>query len=190
MTTALVLPTGDTSSSPFSAVSTQAGVSPRSTAALASELLAEKRGTLVEEQVYQEFERISERGGVLGAMDTMYQRGKIQEESLYYESKKHDGSLPLIGVNTFLPKEGQEDEVHELELIRSNDGEKQDQIRHVRTFQGLHENNSSAALAQLQAVARERGNVFGELMETVKSSSLGQISAALYEVGGEYRRNM
>jgi methylmalonyl-CoA mutase len=145
---------------------------------------------LVEEAVYQEFERISERGGVLGAMDTMYQRGKIQEESLYYEHKKHDGSLPLIGVNTFLPKEGQEDEVHELELIRSSDVEKEDQIRHVRAFQATHADAGGEALARLQAVSRERGNVFAELMETVKSNSLGEISGALYEVGGEYRRNM
>ena len=145
---------------------------------------------LVEEAVYQEFERISERGGVLGAMDTMYQRGKIQEESLYYESMKHDGSLPLIGVNTFLPKEGQEDEVHQLELIRSSDAEKSDQIRHVREFQQTHADKCSNAAQSLQSVARERGNVFAELMDTVKSNSLGQISAALYEVGGEYRRNM
>jgi methylmalonyl-CoA mutase len=145
---------------------------------------------LVEEAVYQEFERISERGGVLGAMDTMYQRSKIQEESLYYESKKHDGSLPLIGVNTFLPKEGQEDEVHELELIRSSEGEKNDQIRNVRAFQATHAEERGSALDNLQAVARKRGNLFAELMETVKSSSLGQISAALYDVGGEYRRNM
>jgi methylmalonyl-CoA mutase len=145
---------------------------------------------LVEEAVYVEFERISDRGGVLGAMDTMYQRGKIQEESLYYESKKHDGSLPLIGVNTFLPKAGQEDEVHELELIRSSDDEKQDQIRHVRTFQETHAAEGGVALAELQATARQRGNLFAALMETVKSNSLGQISAALYQVGGEYRRNM
>ena len=145
---------------------------------------------LVEEAVYQEFERISERGGVLGAMDTMYQRGKIQEESLYYESKKHDGSFPLIGVNTFLPKEGQEDEVHKLVLIRSSDAEKSAQIDQVRSFQKTHSEENDARLAKLQAVSRERGNVFAELMETVKSSSLGQISAALYQVGGEYRRNM
>jgi len=145
---------------------------------------------LVEEAVYEEFERISDRGGVLGAMDTMYQRGKIQDESLYYESKKHDGSLPLIGVNTFLPVEGQEDEVHELELIRSTDAQKQDQITHVRSFQETHTDESSKSLAQLQAVARDRGNVFAALMETVKTSSLGQISDALYHVGGEYRRNM
>ena len=145
---------------------------------------------LVEEAVYEEFERISERGGVLGAMDTMYQRGKIQEESLYYESKKHDGSLPLIGVNTFLPKEGQEDEVHDQELIRSSDDEKNNQIQHVRDFQATHADESIDALADLQTVARERGNLFAALMETVKSNSLGQISAALYQVGGEYRRNM
>ncbi|MBU2676933.1 MAG: methylmalonyl-CoA mutase, partial [Gammaproteobacteria bacterium] len=145
---------------------------------------------LVEEAVYQEFERISERGGVLGAMDTMYQRGKIQEESLYYEARKHDGSLPLIGVNTFLPKEGQEDAVHTQELIRSTEAEKNDQINHVRAFQKNHADESAAALKRLQSVARERGNVFAELMNTVKSNSLSQISAALYDVGGEYRRNM
>ena len=145
---------------------------------------------LVEEAVYKEFDRISERGGVLGAMDTMYQRGRIQEESLYYESKKHDGSYPLIGVNTFLPKAGQEDEVHDLELIRSSETEKQDQIRHVAEFRELHAAESEEALAKLRAVAAARSNVFAELMETVKSNSLGQISSALYDVGGEYRRNM
>jgi methylmalonyl-CoA mutase len=145
---------------------------------------------LVEEAVFKEFDRISERGGVLGAMDTMYQRGKIQEESLYYESKKHDGSYPLVGVNTFLPKKGQEDEVHDLELIRSSEAEKQDQISHVRAFQGNHDGECADAIRRLQEVARARGNVFEELMHTVKSNSLGQISAALYEVGGEYRRNM
>jgi methylmalonyl-CoA mutase len=145
---------------------------------------------LVEEAVYEEFERISDRGGVLGAMDTMYQRGKIQEESLYYESRKHDGSLPLIGVNTFLPKEGQEDEVHDLELIRSSEVEKEDQIRNVRAFQKTHRDESGGAISKLQVTARDRGNLFAELMETVKSNSLGQISNALYHVGGEYRRNM
>ncbi len=123
-------------------------------------------------------------------MDTMYQRGKIQEESLYYESKKHDGSYPLVGVNMFLPKKGQEDEVHDLELIRSTESEKREQIDHVRRFQETHAEESEAAIARLKDVARKRGNVFEELMDTVKSNSLGQISAALYEVGGEYRRNM
>jgi methylmalonyl-CoA mutase len=145
---------------------------------------------LVEEAVYAEFEQISERGGVLGAMDTMYQRGKIQDESLYYERRKHDGSLPLIGVNTFLPKKGQEDEITELELMRSDDDEKRAQIDGVRRFQALHAEQAGPALQRLQEVARARGNLFAELMETVKAASLGQISAALYAVGGEYRRNM
>jgi methylmalonyl-CoA mutase len=123
-------------------------------------------------------------------MDTMYQRGKIQDESLYYESKKHDGSFPLVGVNTFLPKEGQEDEVHNLELIRSTEAEKNDQIRNVRAFQKTHADDAVAAVTDLQKVARSRSNVFAELMDTVKSNSLGQITSALYEVGGEYRRNM
>ncbi len=152
--------------------------------------IIEELTDLVEDAVYKEFDRISERGGVLGAMDTMYQRGKIQEESLYYESLKHDGSYPLVGVNMFLPKEGQEDEVHDLELIRSTEAEKKDQIGHVRQFQETHREESAAAIARLKDVARRRGNVFEELMSTVRSNSLGQISAALYEVGGEYRRNM
>jgi len=145
---------------------------------------------LVEEAVYQEFENISSRGGVLGAMDTMYQRSKIQEESLEYEHKKHDGSLPLIGVNTFLPKEGQEDEVKELELMRSSEQEKGAQIGNVRNFHRLHEDTRTARLESLCETARQRENCFAELMETVKHASLGQISGALYHVGGEYRRNM
>ncbi|MBI5618025.1 MAG: cobalamin B12-binding domain-containing protein [Gammaproteobacteria bacterium] len=145
---------------------------------------------LVEEAVYEEFDRISERGGVLGAMDTMYQRSKIQDESLYYESLKHDGRLPLIGVNTFLPKAGREDAVTKIELMRSTEQEKRDQIDAVRAFQRRHEAERPAKLAELQQVARARGNVFETLMETVKVASLGQISDALYHVGGEYRRNM
>jgi methylmalonyl-CoA mutase len=144
----------------------------------------------VEEAVYTEFERISERGGVLGAMDTMYQRGKVQDESLYYESKKHDGSLPLIGVNTFLPKEGEGEEITEIELIRSTEEEKRGQIESLRGFQHNHEADCNGALQRLQDVARARRNVFEELMESVKVASLGQISSALYDVGGEYRRNM
>ncbi len=145
---------------------------------------------LVEEAVYKEFERISERGGVLGAMDTMYQRGKIQDESLYYESLKHDGRLPIIGVNTFLPKKGHEDQVTTVELMRSSDDEKDQQIEAVRAFQALHAEERPARLQALQQVARARGNVFEHLMEAVKVASLGQISGALYDVGGEYRRNM
>jgi len=145
---------------------------------------------LVEEAVYQEFDRLSERGGVLGAMDTMYQRGKIQDESLYYEHKKHDGSLPLIGVNTFLPPEGGEQEGGAIELARSTEQEKQQQVANVRAFQARNSMHSTAVLERLQDVARKRGNTFEALMEAVKRCSLGQISHALYAVGGEYRRNM
>ncbi len=145
---------------------------------------------LVEKAVYEEFDRISERGGVLGAMDTMYQRSKIQEESLYYERLKHSGELPLIGVNTFLPKDGHGEQIDKLELMRSDDTEKHAQIDAVAHFQARAADRAPAALARLKDVARARGNVFEELMETVKVASLGQISGALYEVGGEYRRNM
>jgi methylmalonyl-CoA mutase len=145
---------------------------------------------LVEEAVYQEFERISERGGVLGAMDTMYQRSKIQEESLYYESKKHDGSLPLVGVNTFLPREGSHIEVGEMELMRSTDGEKDQQVHNVEDFRWAHKLEGDPRLAELQQVARERKNTFEALMEAGKYCSLGSMSHALYDVGGEYRRNM
>jgi methylmalonyl-CoA mutase len=145
---------------------------------------------LVEAAVYEEFERLSERGGVLGAMDTMYQRGRIQEESMYYERLKHDGTLPLIGVNTYLPEEGQGETTEALELMRSSDEEKDDQIASVRAFQALGAERREAVLARLQEVARERGNVFAALMDAVTVASLGQVSGALYEVGGEYRRNM
>ncbi len=145
---------------------------------------------LVEEAVYKEFESISERGGVLGAMDTMYQRGKIQDESMYYEHKKHDGSLPLIGVNTFLPEKGSEDEVTTVELMRSTEEEKQAQIKTVRNFQDINKADREEQLSELQQAARARDNVFEKLMEAVKSASLGQVSGALYDVGGGYRRNM
>ena len=174
--------------------------------------IVDKLTDIVEEAVYKEFEAISERGGVLGAMDTMYQRGKIQEESLYYEHKKHDGSLPLIGVNTFLPKEHGGEVATEIELIRSTEEEKGQQIENVRAYQKSrnalapsgetsHANLADASeeegfvhdghgLRYLQDTARNRQNVFAALMEAVKTHSLGQISHALYDVGGEYRRNM
>jgi isobutyryl-CoA mutase len=145
---------------------------------------------LVEEAVYKEFESISERGGVLGAMETMYQRGKIQEESLYYETRKHDGSLPIIGVNTFLSANDASDEHKGAELIRSTEEEKQNQVAAVRAFQARNVDRSPDALQRLQRAAAAGGNVFAELMESVKVCSLGQISHALYEVGGQYRRNM
>jgi len=144
---------------------------------------------MVEEAVYQEFERISERGGVLGAMDTMYQRSKIQEESLYYESKKHDGSLPIVGVNTFLPPDGH-GEIGAIELMRSSEGEKDQQVANVEAFRETHAKEAKPRLAKLQQVARERKNTFEALMEAAKVCSLGSMSHALYDVGGEYRRNM
>jgi methylmalonyl-CoA mutase len=145
---------------------------------------------LVEDAVYAEFERISERGGVLGAMDTMYQRSRIQEESLHYERLKHDGTLPLIGVNTFLSREHAGEVDQEIVLARSTEQEKRAQIETVGAFNGRAADRRPEALRRLQEVATARGNVFEELMETVKVASLGEISRALYGVGGEYRRNM
>jgi methylmalonyl-CoA mutase len=145
---------------------------------------------LLEEAVYKEFDSLSERGGVLGAMETMYQRGKIQEESMYYETRKHDGSFPIVGVNTFLSKSGGDDEHKGADLIRSTEEEKQDQVQAVRAYQSRNQLAAEEALKRLQAAAARGGNVFAELMESVKFCSLGQISHALYEVGGQYRRNM
>jgi methylmalonyl-CoA mutase len=144
---------------------------------------------LVEEAVLTEFDRITERGGVLGAMERMYQRNKIQEESLFYEHQKHTGELPLIGVNTFLSKNGSPT-VLPSEVIRSTKEEKEQQIQNVLAFWKRNESNSAAALNRLKEVAVKNGNLFAELMETVKYCSLGQITHALYEVGGQYRRNM
>ena len=144
---------------------------------------------LVEEAVLKEFEAISERGGVLGAMETGYQRGKIQEESMFYEHKKHDGSYPIIGVNTFRNPNGEE-ATGNLELARSTEGEKQGQLKRLADFHAAHKADAPAALARLKQVAINGGNVFAELMETVKVASLGQITEALFEVGGQYRRSM
>jgi len=146
----------------------------------------------VEEAILQEFERISDRGGVLGAMELQYQRMKIQEESLYYETLKHNGELPIIGVNTFLdPKTMADDwEPETPELRRATPAEKMDQIESVRKFQAAHADTSADALARLKQVALEGGNVFAELMVAVRHCTLGQITNALYDVGGEYRRNL
>ncbi|MHA7881276.1 MAG: methylmalonyl-CoA mutase family protein [Saccharospirillum sp.] len=144
---------------------------------------------LVEDAVYAEFERLSERGGVLGAMDSMYQRSKIQDESMFYEHKKHSGDLPIIGVNTFQSDQDDSDG-GTLELMRSTDVEKQQQIDQVARFQRQHREPVQAELRQLATAARQRDNLFDRLMHTVKVASLGQISHTLYEVGGEYRRNM
>ena len=151
--------------------------------------LVEELTDLVEEAVMAEFERISERGGVLGAMERMYQRNKIQEESLYYESMKHTGELPIVGVNTFLNKKGSPT-ILPQEVIRSTTEEKEMQISNLEQFQQRHKDKNNEMLKRLQLVASQNGNMFEELMETVKYCSLGQITHALYEVGGQYRRNM
>ena len=144
---------------------------------------------LVEEAVYKEFESLAERGGVLGAMETMYQRGKIQEESLHYETRKHDGSLPIVGVNMFLNEHGG-GEHGVAPLFRASDDEQRAQVDSVHAFQARHAAEAPEALRRLQAVAASGGNVFAELLETVQVCSLGQITRALYEVGGQYRRHM
>jgi methylmalonyl-CoA mutase len=151
--------------------------------------LIEELTDLVEEAVLAEFDRLSERGGVLGAMERMYQRNKIQEESLHYESMKHSGDLPIVGVNTFLDRKGSPT-LLPGEVIRSTEDEKRKQIENLRAFQKRNESRSGDALKRLQHVAVKNENIFSELMETVKYCSLGQITHALYEVGGQYRRSM
>lgn len=151
--------------------------------------IIEELTDLVEEAVLLEFDRLTERGGVLGAMETMYQRGKIQDESMHYEMLKHTGEFPIIGVNTYLSKEGSPTIIPE-EVIRATEEEKQDQIR---TLEQLHASKASVAAAtlkRLQEKSIQNENIFEELLEAVKVCSLGQITNALYEVGGQYRRNM
>jgi methylmalonyl-CoA mutase len=145
---------------------------------------------VVEEAVLQEFQRINDRGGVLGAMETQYQRGKIQQESLYYEHLKHSGELPVVGVNTFLPDQAEDLITRVSELSRSTPEEKEQRLADLAAFHAKHAERAPAALARLQEVARAGGNVFAELMNTVRVASLGQITRALYEVGGKYRRNL
>jgi methylmalonyl-CoA mutase len=151
--------------------------------------IIEELTDLVEEAVLSEFDRLTERGGVLGAMERMYQRNKIQEESLHYEHLKHTGELPLVGVNTFLNKNGSPT-ILPNEVIRSTKEEKEQQIQNLHAFWKRNETKSEEALKKLKEVAIDNGNLFEELMETVKYCSLGQITHALYEVGGQYRRNM
>jgi methylmalonyl-CoA mutase len=151
--------------------------------------ILEELTDLVEEAVLKEFEAISERGGVLGAMETGYQRGKIQEESLYYEHKKHDGSYPIVGVNTFRNPRG-DAAPKKLELARSTEEEKESQLKRLADFHARHARESPAALERLKRTVIENGNVFSELVKTVRVCSLGQITKALFEVGGEYRRSM
>jgi methylmalonyl-CoA mutase len=151
--------------------------------------IIEELTDLVEEAVYAEFDRINERGGVLGAMETMYQRTKIQEESLYYETLKHTGEFPIIGVNTFLSKAGSPTIIPK-EVIRSTEKEKEFQINTVKSLHEIFKNESREKLAVLQQSAVQNKNVFAELMETSKYCTLGEITKALFEVGGQYRRSM
>ena len=144
---------------------------------------------LVEEAVLDEFERLNERGGVLGAMERMYQRSKIQEESLHYEQLKHTGELPIMGVNTFLSDDTAPEETT-IELIRASEEEKEDQLLRLTSFQKRHADRAPEAVARLKEVALAGDNVFAALMGAVQVLSLGQISRALYEVGGQYRRSM
>jgi methylmalonyl-CoA mutase len=153
--------------------------------------IVEELTDLVEEAVLQEFERLNSRGGVLGAMEVQYQRGKIQDESMLYEMKKHTGELPIIGVNTYLNPSQQDEEADpDLQLARATKDEKEQQIASLKAFQNSNSNEVDAAIHRLKETALNGGNIFAELMETVKVASLGQITTALYEVGGKYRRNM
>ena len=151
--------------------------------------IIEELTNLVEEAVLVEFDRLTERGGVLGAMERMYQRNKIQEESMHYEMQKHTGELPLIGVNTFLSKKGSPT-LSAKEVIRATTEEKEEQIENLHAFHQRKKETSNAMLQRLKEKAAANENLFAELMETVKHCSLGQITHALYEVGGQYRRNM
>ena len=144
---------------------------------------------LVEEAVLSEFDRITERGGVLGAMETMYQRSKIQEESLYYETLKHTGEFPIIGVNTFLSSKGSPT-VLPKEVIRATEEEKQYQIEMLDNLHEAEKASTKKGIKKIQEAAVNNQNIFEELMEICKHASLGQVTHALFEVGGQYRRNM
>ncbi|QCR31400.1 fused isobutyryl-CoA mutase/GTPase IcmF [Lysinibacillus sp. SGAir0095] len=153
--------------------------------------IVEELTDLVENAVLEEFERMNDRGGVLGAMETQYQRGKIQEESMYYEHLKHSGELPIIGVNTYLnPNPPSAESINSMEIARASKEEKELQIHNLQAFQTRHQSKCEASLNKLKEVALSGGNIFEQLMETVQVASLGQITKALYEVGGQYRRNM
>jgi methylmalonyl-CoA mutase len=156
---------------------------------LQGSFIIEELTDLVEEAVLSEFDRITERGGVLGAMETMYQRSKIQEESLYYETLKHTGEFPIIGVNTFLSSKGSPT-VLPKEVIRATEEEKQYQISMLSNLHKANEGKAQEGISKVQEAAVQNQNMFEQLMETCKYASLGQITSALFEVGGQYRRNM
>lgn len=152
--------------------------------------IIEQLTDLVEEAVYAEFDRLSARGGVLGAMETMYQRSQIQQESMHYEQKKHDGSLAIIGVNTFLSSHDDQESLHNLEVIRSTEDEKQRQIEALKNFQSQHQDEAPQALQELSDLTLNNGNIFEKLLQTVEVCSLGEITHTLYQLGGRYRRAM
>ena len=168
--------------------------------------VVEELTDLVEEAVLAEFDRLTERGGVLGAMESGYQRGRIQDESMLYEQRKHDGSLPVVGVNTFLAPAGRSGDGGPvtggadgadggprrpvLELARGTEAEKQSQLRRVAEFRARHAGQAPAALARLQEAAASGGNVFDALMDAVRVCSLGQVTQAFFDVGGQYRRSV
>ncbi|HEX7481728.1 MAG TPA: methylmalonyl-CoA mutase family protein [Polyangiales bacterium] len=152
--------------------------------------LIEALSERVEQAVLQELERLSERGGVLGSMETLYQRNKIQDESLLYETRKHSGELPIVGVNTFVREQGAVTAVPVGQTVRASDEEKRAQLQALQAFHARNQAQCAPALARLQAVAAAQGNVFAELMHTVRYASLGQITEALFAVGGRYRRSM
>ena len=156
---------------------------------LQGSFIVEELTDLVEQAVLAELDRISDRGGVLGAMETGYQRGRIQDDSMIYEQAKHDGSLPIIGVNTFLaPNDHESSRV--VELARATEDEKKGQIKRLEDFHSRHAEEAEKALADLRHRALNGGNIFEELIETVKVASLGEITQTLFEVGGVYRRNV
>jgi methylmalonyl-CoA mutase len=145
---------------------------------------------LVEAAVLAEFDAINERGGVLGAMETGYQRGRIQDESMLYEHRKHDGSLPIIGVNTFVKESAADAQPQEIELARATEAEKESQLARVRAFQAEHGAEAQEALARLKDAAISGDNVFAVLMDAARVCSLQQVTEAFFEVGGQYRRNV
>jgi methylmalonyl-CoA mutase len=156
---------------------------------LQGSFIVEELTDMVEAAVLAELDRISDRGGVLGAMETGYQRGRIQDESMVYEQRKHDGSLPIIGVNTFLGPDSS-DVAEVIELARSDAAEKDDQIARLRDFQRRHAEEAPAALERLRQAALAGDNLFAVLVDTVRSCSLGEITEALFDVGGRYRRSV
>ncbi|MFV0318428.1 MAG: fused isobutyryl-CoA mutase/GTPase IcmF [Microthrixaceae bacterium] len=157
---------------------------------LQGSFVVEELTDLVEAAVLDELDHLDARGGVLGAMETGYQRGRIQDESMLYEHRKHDGTLPIIGVNAFVDPDAGAAESTEIELARSDDAEKQDQIERLEDFKARHAQDAPLALESLRRVALDGGNLFAELMNTVRHASLGQITQTLFEVGGKYRRNV